>query len=153
MKIVIVEDDVIYSELIQRYVAGLADEVVSFTSWKAAQNYLEEHNFDIGWFDLLLPGDTVDSSLLRITEVHNRNQDTVILVVSGVPELDIEQRALKAGADAYLNKNVAVKRNHVIALIMLALTRANERGVDTKKLLEKAQQFYNEQVKPNQTQP
>lgn len=147
MKVLVIEDEPVYAALIERYLTGLATEIHCATSWADAQKYLGEKP-DIMWVDILVPGENVNSALLRVGEVRAENSETVILVVSGAVDSDLPARAVSAGADLFIEKNNATTRNKVISLIILALLNARTRGADTEEFLIRAQQFLKEQVNP-----
>lgn len=148
MKVLIVEDDPLFAELVRRYLDGLAEIVVAH-SWAEAYKYLEPFP-TVMWIDLIHQGygDDVTSSLIRIQGIRKQNSDVVILVVSGALDHDIQDRCLSAGADAFIAKHDIGPQNKAIAHILLALLNAEKRGVDVTKYLEQTQLFLQARLKP-----
>lgn len=150
MKMLVIEDNLIYARLVERYLTGLADKIVIVESWDAAEPHLAG-NPNIIWIDLLVPGYDESHALRKVTEVRAVHHEAIILVVSGIPDPTLFERAIAAGADAFMDKLSVASENQIISLLILATMRAKERGIDTAKFLERAQQFLNERIAAKST--
>lgn len=148
MKMLIIEDDALYVELLQRYLEGLADEIVVAHNWREAEQHVKDSK--IIWVDLVLPPETTkEQCLLQVGYVRSINARAVIFVVSGVSDPDIPKRSLDAGADYFAHKTDLVTQTQVIALMISSLMMAHERGAEESlRFLDKARMLLNERVNP-----
>lgn len=146
-KMLIVEDDPVYTALITTHFEGLFDEIVSCANWSEAAEYLNDDTVIVYWIDIYVPGHGEAETMLRVADIRKQKNLATILVVTGDPSSHLEATALKAGADHFVHKMDAVTRKQVIACVMLAMLRAQGRGADVTKFLEKAQQLL--QSEPN----
>lgn len=148
MRMLIIEDDEQYLGLLARYLDGLADEINIAKTWEEAERFVEVSA--IMWIDLIIPPWGEEQGYIKIGEYRERNKNAVIFVVSGLPDNAARDKSLNAGADAYAEKMDVVKQTQVIALMISALMKAQEKGIpESLKFLEKARMLIAEKVNPN----
>lgn len=145
MKVLVIEDDTAYAELIARYLKGLARELIVVGTWEEAEPHIL-NAVDIYWIDWFISGYADNFTEVKIGQIREDNKEATILVVSGNPM--IEARALKAGADLFECKTNLEKQGQVIAILMSALLNARRRGANTEVFLHLARQFHEELIKP-----
>lgn len=147
MKMLIIEDDVIYVGLLERYLEGLADEIIIAKSWEEAKQHIQVAQ--IMWIDLIIPPHNEDFAIVQIGEIRAQNSNAVIFVVSGVVSPDTKREALAAGADYFAEKMDHITQNQIIALMISALMKAQERGSrESLTFLQRARELINERVNP-----
>lgn len=128
MKIVIIEDDAGYAELITRTLDGLADSIQVATDWDTGERLISD-KADMVWVDLRLPPRTFEAdSVIRIRQLRQRHPDLVIIVASGYisPEIKIELK--DSGVDDFLYKGGRFDGRQVGSLILRSLVMAGNTG-------------------------
>lgn len=151
MKLLIVEDDPLYASLLERYLEGLADEIAIVDSWEAAEAFVPTAH--MMWLDLVIPPHNDDYAFLRIRAFRDINRKAVIFVVSGIPDDTLKEKALQAGADGFAHKMDATSQTQVIALMISALMKVQERGYDCLKFLQRARELLSERINPQSLPP
>lgn len=146
MKMLIIEDDILYVGILQRYLEGLTDEIIVAKNWEVAEQFLSVA--DIMWIDLVVPPHNEKFAIIKIGEIRKANERVVIFVVSGIPDESIGREVIAAGADFFAEKMDMTNQNQVIALMIQALMKAEERGKDAMKFLQRARQLISERVTP-----
>lgn len=99
-KILIVEDDVEISRLLQVIVQKMALEAVPAYSGTEALFQLEKQLFDLVLLDLMLPGLSGEDVLTKIRQ----STDIPVLILSARTEIEEKVTLLKMGADDYVTK-------------------------------------------------
>ncbi len=100
-RILAVDDQRYFRELIEEFLAAEGFEVQTASSGEEALHLLERSSFDIVLTDLVMPG--MDGSEL-VHRVKSRNPDQDIVVVTGVVDVKTAVDAMKLGATDYLLK-------------------------------------------------
>lgn len=102
MKILIVEDDILLSELLREFLHQLNHERVrACFSGKEAVAAVEEESFDCGFVDLRLP----DMNGLRLLDLIKRQDPRLpIVMMSGYPTMTSTIEAMRKGASDFLTK-------------------------------------------------
>lgn len=97
MKILIVDDDVRWSNVAAAMLSGVADRVLFSTSLKDAKERISKPNgFDVVVLDLVLPDSAARETLEQIPEINRTGRKVV--VVSGYVTEDIRKLAQARGA-------------------------------------------------------
>ena len=114
--ICVIDDDVDFTQFVQRYLTAVGHTVRAYTTPQAFLSDLPALDSDIFLVDLMLPGmDGID--LVSLIRAHC---EAGIIVVSGRMGADAFTTALAAGADMFINKPV---RADQIAQAITALKR------------------------------
>lgn len=138
MKILIVEDDAGYRDILQRYLNGLGDEIVFTDTWEKAQPH---YGADVFWLDIFIPPHGEKKIKLEMGIIRATNSHAVIFVVSGLCDPNLKREMIAAGADAFVCKHDVATRSQVIALMLSALMQAEGRGKPATKYLQKAREL------------
>lgn len=94
MNILIVEDSLVYQQMLVTLVAILKPETVSLaTTLKDAESLVTSH--DLVLLDLILPDSTPDNTLQQMSP-HFKAKE--VIVISGVEDLDVCIKAIDLGA-------------------------------------------------------
>jgi len=101
--ILLIEDNPQEARLIEAYLGSLAEEVHLAGSAEAATRKLEERAWDVVVLDLVLP-DSSGYSIIELIKSNPRHAQTLILVVSGITDVQDRVRALELGADDFIVK-------------------------------------------------
>lgn len=105
-RIVLVDDDRDMRNLLQQLIAEAGHTVEAFDTAAAALDYLSENPADSLISDLKLPG--MDGAAL-VEAVHRAQPDLNIVMLTGSASVADRERALEAGANAYLVKPVTLE--------------------------------------------
>jgi len=109
--VLIVEDEEILSQNMATYLNRLGFNVSSSATMLQAISEVDKHSFDIILLDYNLPdGDGIDF----ITRIRNRHLQTAIIMITGECSVEIAVAAMKAGADDYLTKPLALKELSIL---------------------------------------
>lgn len=102
---IIVEDDPSLSELLARFLSEFCDEVLtSLTLQDALEKMQRIPPPDLVTLDLAFPDSSVESTISQIHKIRRFNDQSVILVISGMVDPIDEERVIQAGADKVLLK-------------------------------------------------
>jgi CheY-like chemotaxis protein len=116
VRILVVEDDLPVRNAIQHVLASAQYRVVAAQTGEEALRLMRQGHFDLVLTDVRLPGiDGVE--VTRQSKQHNPR--TPVLVVSGVPDPDLETRALGAGATFFLRKPIGAQELRTVVAGML----------------------------------
>ena len=114
--ICVIDDDIDYTQFVQRYLTAVGHNVQAYTTPQAFLADVDTLNSDIFLVDLMLPGmDGIE--LVSLVRAHC---EAGIIVVSGRMGPDAFTTALAAGADMFINKPV---RADQLAQAIAALKR------------------------------
>jgi CheY-like chemotaxis protein len=112
----VVEDDLPVRNAIQHVLASAQYRVVAAQTGEEALRLMRQGYFDLVLTDVRLPG--IDG--VEVTrQSKQRNPRTPVLVVSGVPDPDLETRALGAGATFFLRKPLGAQELQTVVAGML----------------------------------
>lgn len=104
MRIMLVDDEAMVRYLFRKIVDSITSRIFEVSKLSEAMALCEKEEIDVILLDLRLIDATKIQTLAAIPEMRRRANASVI-VVSGVPEPDIKEQALAAGADAFVDKN------------------------------------------------
>lgn len=121
-RILVVDDDVSIRRLLEVALDDLG-EVVAVESGEDALTSTAAAVPDLAIVDVAMPG--IDGlELVRRWRADDATSDLEIVLLSGLTEVDDEQRGYHAGADAYVTKPVEIDVLHALVGAMLAAQRA-----------------------------
>src|SRR5690606_3162898 len=129
-KILVIEDDTMFANMLQNFLSRNGFEVSLAHSRSTAEKELAESHFDLVLSDLRLP-DVAGLELLRELK---RNFDFPVIMMSGYHEIGTAAEAMKLGAADYLTK--PLKPEELIALIENALNEVSTPSEKPKPLTE-----------------
>lgn len=127
-KILIVDDEPSVLRTLERIVKRIQGECTLAFSAEEARDILEKEAFDLILCDIRLPG---ESGMGLVSHVLSEYPETAVIMVSGVDDPEVAEKALKIGAYGYIIK--PFKTNEVIINVSSALRRQR---------LEAEKQFY-----------
>ncbi len=103
MKILIVDDDVYILNFLSRAVSSFGHNYENAKTGKEAIERFRKGNFDLVFLDINLPdtdGITILSEFKRIKE------DTIVIMITGIKDIDYIRNAMRLGAFDYVNKPI-----------------------------------------------
>ena len=100
IKILLIEDDLVISDLLGQYLGRFGMEVISYAHPQAALNSLSIESYDLVLLDLTLP----DIDGLDVCRMLRERSDIPIIISSARSDLTDKVVALELGADDYLPK-------------------------------------------------
>ncbi|MEM8734004.1 MAG: response regulator, partial [Planctomycetota bacterium] len=101
MSLLIVEDDVDFRESSVRWMQRKGHHVASAASGAEAISLLDRQQFDVGIFDMNMPGMTGIELLQRIQQ---EQVDIEVIILTGQGTIETAVQAMKLGACDYLTK-------------------------------------------------
>ena len=116
VRILVVEDDLPVRNAIQHVLTNAQYRVVATQTGEEAVKLMRQGFFDLVLTDVRLPG--IDG--VEVTrQARQHNPRTPVLVVSGVPDPDLETRAVGAGATFFLRKPLGAQELQTVVAGML----------------------------------
>lgn len=101
MSLLVVEDDTDFRESSMRWMERKGHNVAGAASGAEALSLLSRQDFDVGIFDMNMPGITGIELLQRI---HQENIDIEVIILTGQGTIETAVQAMKMGACDYLTK-------------------------------------------------
>ena len=117
-KILIVDDEASVSRTLERILKRIQQECLLAFSAEEARRIMKEETFDLILCDNRLPG---ESGMDLIGHVFSEYPETAVIMVSGVEDPDVVEKALELGAYGYIVK--PFKPSEVIINVSSALRR------------------------------
>ena len=102
-KILVVDDEPRMCESLKFLLGNKDYDVCTANSGQDALNYLKKDDFDVVLLDIVMPN--IDGNQL-MDYINTRNQDTLVIVITGNASLDSAVRALRSKAYDYFSKPV-----------------------------------------------
>lgn len=139
-KILIVDDEVDFNEIVQRYMESAGHETVCVFNGKEAVDQVKKESFDLILMDLMMPEMDGFEAIRRIREIE-KDSFTPIIILSALPESEnIEKGLAESGADEYI-----VKPCDQLALMarVRSMLRLKEKFDEAWKLSELMAELFN----------
>lgn len=132
-KILLIEDDISFCKLLERFLLKKAYEVTIAFSAEEARLAIKKESFDLILTDLRLP----DSDGIRLmTEFKNSNPEIPVILMTGYSDVNTAVKAIKNGAADYISK--PFNPDEVLLVITNALqTEKTETPSKEKKAVKK----------------
>lgn len=121
MKVLIAEDEVQMNRVLTTALTHEGYEVDSVFDGQAAIDLAEENAYDVMVLDIMMP---IKSGIEAVQEIRQTGNQTHIIMLTAMAEIDDRVNGLDAGADDYLTKPFSLKE-------LLARLRSMARRVDT----------------------
>ncbi|MCM5662038.1 sigma-54-dependent transcriptional regulator [Galbibacter mesophilus] len=115
-KILLIEDDVTFSAMLERFLKKNDFTVETSYSSEEAQKKLSSSSYDLVFTDLRLPDDDGISILTKVKEKH---PNTPVILMTGYAEVSTAVKAMKKGAFDYISK--PFNQDEVLIVIKNAL--------------------------------
>lgn len=128
MKVLVVEDDPNYAEIVLKALQGFAKEIKLVRQWIDAELLIKSKP-DIAWIDLRLLDINLADELHRIKAIREDNPNLVIIIVSGYIDEDLYRKLKAIGVDYTSAKSDRIDPYQIASLTMLGLLTAVKRGV------------------------
>ena len=106
-KVLVVDDSLSVRKVVERALAGRRIQVVEAASGSVALELLEREAPELVVCDVIMP-DRDGCEICAFVKTHPRLAGTPVLLMSGIVDDDVRQRAARAGADDVLLKPFAV---------------------------------------------
>jgi putative two-component system response regulator len=143
-KILIVDDEQDIRTVLSRFLAMEGHSCSTAKNSKTALNLLNNRDFDLVVSDVMMPGMSGLELLETITNLH---PETAVMMVTGVNDRNIGQKALQLGADGYLVK--PFRRNELVINVANTLERRRKDllKIEREKALRKEALARTEEVR------
>ena len=140
MKIIVIEDDANYAELVRHALDGLATSVQVFHNWEEAR-YAIEQKPNVLWIDLAVTGVTFDDVTRNIGNAR-KDAELIIVVASGFLDAKRRKELEIVGVDFMDDKQNRIDPLQIASLIVLGILKAKRRGSKSAAaLLDRALEF------------
>lgn len=130
-RILLVDDDPNSQEMCREALARAGHEVTVVGSGTAALSAMERTDYDAGVLDIVLPD---SDGLTLLSAMRERNEDAVVVLITGFASLETAMEAVRLGAYDYLRKPF-----HSGDLV-----RTVERGLEGQRLRERNRELLQE---------
>ena len=104
MRVLIIEDDGLMSELLRATFEPLGHRVYTSTTGDEIERLLEVHDPDVVLLDVLLFGSERDGFEVARRIKDSPYRDTMVILITALDDEESRRRGKQAGADAYLAK-------------------------------------------------
>jgi len=101
--ILIIDDEESIRFAFHRFLGGKGYDVSTAASYEEALEALNKSRFDIIFLDIVLGG---DSGIALFRDIRERGNNSVVVIITGAPNLDSATEAVRLGAYDYLMKPV-----------------------------------------------
>lgn len=118
MRLLLAEDDPNVRYMFRRFMGDLTSKIVEKDTLRGAIEASEQEDFDVIILDLRLLDSDFEETLTAIPQLRRRSNAPVI-VVTGIPDPRIEERAKAAGADFAIQKQDAFTKEGRAVLLAL----------------------------------
>jgi len=103
IKLLLVEDDVPFAQIISRFLSSRGFEVFTFYNKSAALKFVEAHDFDLALLDYRLPdGDGIEI----LQKIRTKKRGLPVIIMTSLNEVRLAIKAMKSGAFDYITKPI-----------------------------------------------
>ncbi|WP_163398374.1 sigma-54-dependent transcriptional regulator [Flavobacterium fluviatile] len=143
-KILLIEDDISFCKLLERFLVKKAFDVTIAFSAEEARLYVKKESFDLILTDLRLPD---ADGIVLMTEFKTSHPEIPVILMTGYSDVNTAVKAIKNGASDYISK--PFNPDEVLLVITNALQTAptEKAAVKEKKVHKKEVSAQNEFVK------
>ncbi len=103
LKILVVDDNPLARRLAAAIIEREGHEVVAVDAWHQVNQLIFKEGVDLAFVDVNMPGLSGDK-LIEILKRSRSGKQLPLVLLSDLPAEDLAKRAVKAGADGFLNK-------------------------------------------------
>ncbi|QLE01387.1 sigma-54-dependent Fis family transcriptional regulator [Galbibacter sp. BG1] len=132
-KILLIEDDVTFSAMLERFLKKNDFTVETSYSSEEAQKKLSNTSYDLVFTDLRLPD---DDGITILTKVKEKHPDTPVILMTGYAEVSTAVKAMKKGAFDYISK--PFNQDEVLIVIQNALKGEKKTSTPVEETTAKA---------------
>lgn len=139
MNVCVFEDERALGRVIADALSPICDSVLHFVSlWDFQSHRATLRDCpDLIWMDLRAHDSTIDEAFLEMMAIRDSCPNSIIVVMTGVPEAGIHAKAMAAGADAVAKKPFKITPLDLARLIAVGAINAMQRGAsDSPKVLQ-----------------
>ncbi|MFB3786728.1 MAG: sigma-54-dependent transcriptional regulator [bacterium] len=126
--ILIIDDDATSREVVRESLEGKDFEFLEAKTGEEALELFSTHDIDVVTCDIMLPGTDGIEVLRHIKEI---KQDTQVIMLTGINEVDTAVEAMRLGAQDYLTKPIRLKELRVVV----------DRAIEQKRLAEEREEW------------
>ncbi|MCD8739220.1 sigma-54 dependent transcriptional regulator [Mucilaginibacter roseus] len=133
-KILLVEDDTTFSQILQGFLPRNGHEVVAVNNIRNALAQLDDQAFDLLLLDYRLPDGT---GLEVMAHAHNKGLKTPAVMMTSFNDVRTAVKAIQAGAADYITK--PVNPDELLMILKSALSEKSDQKEETVKTTKSAQ--------------
>ncbi|WP_281310742.1 sigma-54-dependent transcriptional regulator [Flavobacterium flavigenum] len=137
-KILLIEDDISFCKLLERFLEKKAFDVTIAFSAEEARLYIKKESFDLILTDLRLPD---ADGIVLMSEFKTSHPEIPVILMTGYSDVNTAVKAIKNGASDYISK--PFNPDEVLLVITNALQTA-----PTEKVVVKEKKATNRQASP-----
>ncbi|MFB9107143.1 sigma-54-dependent transcriptional regulator [Flavobacterium gyeonganense] len=137
-KILLIEDDISFCKLLERFLVKKAFDVTIAFSAEEARLYIKKESFDLILTDLRLPD---ADGIVLMSEFKTSHPEIPVILMTGYSDVNTAVKAIKNGASDYISK--PFNPDEVLLVITNALQTA-----PTEKVVVKEKKAVNKQASP-----
>ncbi len=141
MRILVIEDEIKTAQSLQQGLSEAGFEVDVANDGEAGLLRAEQSSYDLLILDVMMPK---KDGWAVITELRNRNKQTLTLMLTARDQLDDRVKGLNLGADAYLIKPFAFPE--LVALVKSLLRRSTQQNPEALHVADLQINFFQRKV-------
>jgi len=104
MRVLVVDDEKLLRDALMRYLGGRTAEVASASSGREALEMVTQHEYDLIFLDLLMPGINGLETMRRLRDL---TPGVPVVLMTGKPESNIREQVMQRGAADLIRKPFA----------------------------------------------
>jgi DNA-binding response OmpR family regulator len=147
MRVLLLEDDIIFSEIIEEYLNHLKYSVETVFDLYTAEELLYTNRYDLLILDVNVPG---GNGLDLLERFRNNGYKTPTIIITSFTNIDSIERAYKIGCDDYIKKPFELKELQVRINYLEHTHKINFKGqikIDNETIFDS----YNMNIRKNNT--
>jgi len=119
VRLLIVDDDPLMVELLQRFMEPVCSFIDSTDTLDTAKDKARTEQFNVVLLDLNLKGTGKEQAFQAIRTIKSYN--TSVIVISGIPDAHLKEDAMAAGADAFVEKGSDLNSHKLLLAANIAV--------------------------------
>ncbi|WP_163410036.1 sigma-54-dependent transcriptional regulator [Flavobacterium ajazii] len=143
-KILLIEDDISFCKLLEKFLVKKAFDVTIAFSADEARSYIKKESFDLILTDLRLPD---ADGIVLMSEFKTAHPEIPVILMTGYSDVNTAVKAIKNGASDYISKPFNPDEVLLVITNALQTTPIEKEAIKEKKVPKKQVSAENEFVK------
>jgi DNA-binding response OmpR family regulator len=125
MRILLLEDDIVFSEMLEEYLVSLGNNVEIVYDRDSAEEFLYSSKYDLILLDINIPG---GDGLELLSEFRNTGHVTSAIIITSFTNIEKIEKAYLLGCNDYLKKPFEFRELHARISYIDKIHKINHKG-------------------------